>query len=61
MYKNHSMLENIGGKMIRWKFMDLPKVLNLLNGKMYFNRLNNFEDKYEGNIVYLYLVKMVKI
>lgn len=48
MYTYHEGLNNISDKVNLWKFMDLPKFINLLNGKMYFNRLNNFEDVYEG-------------
>ena len=48
MYQEHPQLKNIGDNATLWKFMDLPKFLNILNGKLYFNRLNNFEDVYEG-------------
>ncbi len=48
MYEEHSMLEGPKDNDRLWKYMSLPKFLNLLNGKLYFNRIDCFEDVFEG-------------
>ena len=33
-----------------WKYLDIIKFLNLVNGELYFARADKFKDKYEGAI-----------
>ncbi len=48
MYQEHELLFTPDEDAILWKYMSLPKFLNLLNGKMYFNRVDCFEDVFES-------------
>lgn len=48
MYKEHEQLPNSKGNDKIWKYMNLPKFLNLLNGNLYFNRIDQFEDVFEA-------------
>lgn len=48
MYVKHEQLKNTEGNNRLWKYMSLSKFLNLLNGKLYFNRVDCFEDVFES-------------
>ena len=48
MYKKHDQLPNTEGQDTLWKYMSLSKFINLLNGKIYFNRVDCFEDVFES-------------
>lgn len=48
MYAEHKQLFNTGGNDTLWKYMSLSKFMNLLNGKIYFNRVDCFEDVFES-------------
>ena len=48
MYKEHPQLKNSEGNCKIWKYMNISKFLNLLNGTMYFNNVGNFEDVFEA-------------
>lgn len=48
MYKEHPSLFVPQNNDKLWKYMSLPKFLNLLNGKLYFNRVDCFEDVFES-------------
>lgn len=48
MYVEHQLLESPKTDDRLWKYMSLPKFLNLLNGKLYFNRIDCFEDVFEA-------------
>lgn len=48
MYKEFKEKYDAQGDSMLWKYMNLSKFLNLLNGKMYFNRIDCFEDKFEA-------------
>ncbi len=47
-YERHNILFEPNESDILWKYMSLPKFLNLLNGKLYFNRIDSFEDVFEA-------------
>lgn len=47
MYQEHSQLFNTQGNDKLWKYMSLSKFINLLNGRLYFNRVDCFEDVFE--------------
>ncbi len=48
MYESHEQLFDLDDKCILWKYMSFSKFINILKGKMYFNRLDSFEDVFEG-------------
>lgn len=48
MYESHEHLFNLEDNCVLWKYMSFSKFVNMLMGKIYFNRLNNFEDVFEG-------------
>ncbi len=48
MHKKHDQLPNTEGQDTLWKYMSLSKFINLLNGKIYFNRVDCFEDVFES-------------
>lgn len=48
MYQEHELLLEPQDNDMLWKYMSLPKFLNLLNGKLYFNRIDSFEDVFEA-------------
>lgn len=49
MYKQHEQLECIEENMTLWKYMDFLKFANILvTNTIWFNRLDSFEDVYEG-------------
>lgn len=49
MYKNHEQLEPIDENLTLWKYMDFLKFVNILStNTIWFNRLDSFEDVYEG-------------
>lgn len=48
MYEEHPVLFSPKEKDVLWKYMSLPKFLNLLNGHLYFNRIDCFEDVFES-------------
>lgn len=48
MYKEHPQLLNTQGNDTLWKYMSLSKFINMLNGKLYFNRVDCFEDVFES-------------
>ena len=55
MYKKHDQLPNTEGQDTLWKYMSLSKFINLLNGKIYFNRIDCFEDVFESTYDYFLL------
>lgn len=48
MYERHEQLLNLDEDCVLWKFMSFSKFVNMLKGKIYFNRLDKFEDVFEG-------------
>lgn len=48
MYERHEQLFNLDEECVLWKYMSFSKFVNMLRGKIYFNRLDNFEDVFEG-------------
>ncbi|MEE0686775.1 MAG: hypothetical protein UEA60_08995 [Lachnospiraceae bacterium] len=49
MYEKHeTMFEPTDNKAI-WKYMSFSKFTNMLSGSMYFNRIDSFEDVFEGH------------
>lgn len=48
MYKKNEQLFEPDENCTLWKYMSFSKFINMLKGKMYFNRLDNFEDVFEG-------------
>lgn len=48
MYEKHEQLFNLDEECVLWKYMSFSKFINMLKGKIYFNRLDNFEDIFEG-------------
>ena len=49
MYREHSVLKTANDDWPIWKYMSLSKFINLLNGELYFNRVDSFEDVFEGS------------
>lgn len=49
MYKEHDQLETVDDNLKIWRYMNLAKFLNLITSKtLWFNRIDKFEDIYEG-------------
>ena len=49
MYKDHEQLNNISDDITLWKYMDFLKFVNMLtSNSIWFNRIDSFEDVYEG-------------
>lgn len=48
MYKEHNALMKPTTNCKLWQYMSFSKFVNLLIGKMYFRRLDSFEDVFEG-------------
>lgn len=48
MYERHEQLFELEDNCVLWKYMSFSKFVNMLSGKIYFNRLDNFEDVFEG-------------
>lgn len=49
MYKNHEHLDPIDENLTLWKYMDFLKFANILaTNTIWFNRIDSFEDVYEG-------------
>lgn len=47
MYEKHEQLFDLDEECTLWKYMNFSKFINMLKGKLYFNRLDNFEDVFE--------------
>lgn len=49
MYKDHEQLNCVEDNISLWKYMDLLKFVNILtSNSIWFNRIDSFEDVYEG-------------
>lgn len=49
MYKEHEQLYDVDDQLVLWKYMDFAKFVNILTtGCIWFNRIDSFEDVYEG-------------
>lgn len=49
MYMTHTQLDEISDDSILWRYMDLLKFINIFTtNKIWFNRIDKFEDVYEG-------------
>lgn len=48
MYERHDQIFNLDEECVLWKYMSFSKFINMLRGKIYFNRLDKFEDIFEG-------------
>ena len=49
MYKESHHFHTPVDETIIWRYMDFTKFVDLLlNGKLFFNRSDNFEDPFEG-------------
>ena len=49
MYKEHEHLETVLDDIVLWKYMDFLKFVNILTtNQIWFNKINCFEDVYEG-------------
>ena len=49
MYNEHEHLEAVLDDIVLWKYMDFLKFVNILTtNKIWFNKINCFEDVYEG-------------
>lgn len=54
MYKKHKIFKELPNDTILWKYMDLSKFIYLLREKkLYLNRTDNFDDKYECTLTAL--------
>ena len=49
MFEKHSSLYEIEDDCMLWQYMSFSKFVNLLLGKMYFRRIDSFEDVFEGS------------
>ena len=62
MYKNHEQLDPVDDTLTVWKYMSLNKFVNLiLTGTLHFNRIDNFEDIYEGTYPIANVVQRGKV
>lgn len=48
MYERHEQFFDLDEECTLWKYMSFSKFVNMLKGKLYFNRLDSFEDVFEG-------------
>ena len=48
MFEEHSTLYEVEDNCKLWQYMSFSKFVNLLLGKMYFRRIDSFEDVFEG-------------
>lgn len=49
MYKKHEQLYDVENELTLWKYMDFSKFINIITtGCIWFNRIDSFEDVYEG-------------
>ena len=49
MYEKNDNMYFLADDVLLWKYMSFSKFVNLLSGNLYFNRIDSFEDVFEGH------------
>lgn len=49
MYEKNDNMYFVADDVLLWKYMSFSKFVNLLSGNLYFNRIDSFEDVFEGH------------
>lgn len=49
MYEKNDNMFFVADDVLLWKYMSFSKFVNLLSGNLYFNRIDSFEDVFEGH------------